>query len=80
MKKKHTQTIIAEHYCMDVQDVIDMRYHYGLTPIPMYSLGSEGQLLAVSKTMPKYEHWDKWRVIAEVEGGRKIWESVSEDA
>ena len=75
--RKHSQTIIAEHFGMDVQDVIDSRYHYGLTPIPMYALGETG-LLAVSKSMPRYEHWDNWIVIAEVEGGRKIWESKGE--
>lgn len=75
-KRKHTQTVIAEHFGMDVQDVIETRYHYGHTPIPMYALGDNG-LLAVSKTMPKWDDM-KWKVIAEVGDGRKIWESINE--
>lgn len=75
-KKKHTQTILAEHFGCDVQDIIDYRYHYGLTPIPMYHV--DDHLYAVSCTMPKYRHWDKWEAIAEVEGGRKIWREVKE--
>jgi hypothetical protein len=73
-KKKHTQTVLAEHFGMDVRDLIDYRYHYGLTPIPMYHV--DDHLYAVSRTMPKYSFWAKWEVVAEVGDGRKIWREV----
>ena len=77
-KKKHTQTVLAEHFCCDVQDIIDYRYHYGLTPIPMYHV--DDHLYAVSKTMPSYGGWTKWEVIADVDGGRKIWREIPTNA
>lgn len=71
---KHTQSILAEHFCCDVQDIIDYRYHYGLTPIPMYHINDS--LHAVSKSKPRYEHFTQWEVLAEVGDGRKIWRQV----
>lgn len=49
-------SLIAHSLGMDIADLRDYRYHYGLTRIPLYAVGNEWFCVKRTKPTPKDLH------------------------